>query len=571
MTVAKMLRVDMTNQTVREEALPDRYAHLGGRGLVDLVMLDEVEPTCDPLGPYNKLLFATGLFAGHVVVSSAGRLSVGTKSPLTGGIKEANGGGTVAHKLGRLGYRLIVVEGEPPAGQHFVLKIDSGGARLLAAGDLWGLPTFASCDALRASHGDKIGIATIGPAGERGYLLSGIAVTDMEGGANRYCARGGVGAVMAKRGLKAVVVDDAGCAEPAVANREAFRAAAKRFNQALLSHPVTGDTYPRLGTPGLVSYVNQIGALPTNNFSSGVFAAADAISGENLYDVIGQRGGQGRTTHSCMPGCVIRSSNIFADEQGCALCSPIEFETLGLCGSNLGLGTLDAVAEINRWCNEFGVDTIELGATLGVAMEAGLAQFGDLEGVRSLLGEMERDTILGKVLGSATVNAAKVLGVTRVPTVLGQAVSAYDPRVVKGNGVTYMTSPQGADHTAGNTIRLKVEHTDPAGKAATSRAAQISAAAIDTVNLCLFAGAVVGVNQELVRDLVAAWSGQPVPEDYWTRLGAEVLGYEWRFNDLAGVPPVRGRLPELYLREPLAPQGTVFDVPLEEIEELIRF
>lgn len=567
----RVLRVDMSALTVREEALPERYAGLGGRGLTDLVLLDEVDPVCDPLGPGNKLVLATGLFAGLVSVSSSGRISVGTKSPMTGGIKESNGGGTLAHKLGRLGYRLVVVEGQAPRGSRFVLKIDKAGARLLVADKVWGQGCFASVAALRAEHGAKAAVATIGPAGERGYLVGGIAVTDMEGFPNRYCARGGVGAVMGKRGLKALVVDDTGGSEPVVADRERFRSAAKRFNQALLDHPITGDVYPRYGTPGLVSFVNQIGALPTRNFSSGSFDQADEISGEKLYDVIVERAGQGRTTHSCMPGCVIRSSNIFPDREGRAYCSPIEFETLGLCGSNLGLGTLDAVAEINRWCNDLGVDTIELGATIGVAMEAGLARFGDLNEVRRLLSEMERDSLLGRVLGAGTVAAARVLGVLRVPAIMGQAVSAYDPRVVKGNGVTYMTSPQGADHTAGNSIRTKTTHTDPVGKAAMSRAAQISAAAIDTIGLCLFAGAPIGANQDLVRDLVASVCGEDVPPDYWTQLGTQVLRYEWEFNEKAGVPPVRARMPEIFTREPLLPVGTVFDVPLAEIEDTVKF
>ncbi|MCL4466142.1 MAG: aldehyde ferredoxin oxidoreductase [Chloroflexi bacterium] len=567
----RVLRVDMSALTVREETLPTDLRALGGRGLCDKVLLAELDPLCDPLGPHNELVFATGIFAGLVSVSSSGRISVGTKSPLTGGIKESNGGGTLGHKLGRLGYRMVVVEGQAPTDQHFVLKIDKSGGSLLPATGLWGARCFVSAETLRGEHGPKVSIATIGPAGERGYLLSGIGVTDMEGGPNRYCARGGVGAVMGKRGLKAVVVDDAGGAEPAVADREGFKAAAKRLNQALMAHPITGDTYPRLGTPGLVSFVNQIGAFPTHNFSRGSFEAADEISGEKLYDTIVERGGQGRTTHSCMPGCVIRSSNVFANKLGRAYCSPIEFETLGLCGSNIGLGTLDAVAEVNRWCNDFGVDTIELGATLGVAMDAGIAKFGDLEDVRHLLREMERDTMLGRILGSGTVGAARVLGVSRVPTVLGQAVSAYDPRVVKGNGVTYMTSPQGADHTAGNTIRIKTEHTDPLGKVALSHGAQISAAAIDTVGLCLFAGAPVGANQDLIRDLVATVYGEEVPADYWTCLGTQVLSDEWAFNDRAGVPPIRGRMPELYLKEALPPTGSVFDVPLEEIEEVVRF
>jgi len=567
----RVLRVDMTALAVREEALPDRYRALGGRALTDRVLLEEVDPTCEPLGPRNKLVFATGIFAGHVAVSSSGRISVGAKSPMTGGIKESNGGGTLAYKLGRLGYRLLVVEGQPADGKHYLLKIDKEGARLLPADKVWGLGCVATAEALQSEHGSRTCVTSIGPAGERGYLVGGIAVTDMEGGANRYCARGGVGAVMAARGLKALVVDDAGGGEPPVADRVAFREAAKRFNQVLLDHPITGDVYPRLGTPGLVSYVNQIGGLPTHNFRSGAFVRSDDISGEKLFDVIVERGGQGRTTHACMPGCVIRSSNIFPDREGRAFCSPIEYETLGLCGSNLGLGTLDEVAAVNRWCNDFGADTIELGAALGVAMDVGLARFGDFGEVQRLLDEIAHGTVLGRLLGQGALVAGRALGARRIPVIMGQAVSAYDPRVVKGNGVTYLTSTQGADHTAGNTIRLKVEHTDPSGKALLSRNAQISAAAIDALGICLFAGGPLGANPSLVRDLFAAKFGEEAPADYWTRLGTQVMRDELAFNEAAGVPPLRSRLPEMFRDEPLPPTNAVFDVPLAEIEEVVRF
>jgi len=272
-----------------------------------------------------------------------------------------------------------------------------------------------------------------------------------------------------------------------------------------------------------------------------------------------------------MPGCIIRSSNVYADKEGKAYCSPIEYETIGLCGSNLGLGSLDAIAEVNRWCNDFGVDTIELGAVLGVAMEAGLAKFDDIAEVRRLIEEISKGTVLGRVLGQGAAIAGRALGVSRVPAILGQGVSAYDPRAIKGNGVTYLTSPQGADHTAGNTIRIKVEHADPQGKAALSRNAQIGAAAIDSTGICLFAGGPINANLNLVYDLLAAKYGEEVPQDYWTKLGSAVLRDELAFNEAAGVPPLESRMPEFFYKEPLAPTDAVFDVPLDEIKEVVRF
>ena len=189
-----------------------------------------------------------------------------------------------------------------------------------------------------------------------------------------------------------------------------------------------------------------------------------------------------------MPGCTIRCSNNYADANGESIVSPLEYETIGLMGSNLGIDDLDKIARLNWMVNDLGLDSIEIGAALGVAAKAGLMKFGDYERAEELIVEIKQNSPLGRLLASGATITGKVLGIEQVPAVKGQAMSAYEPRAIKGTGVTYATSPQGADHTSGLTIRAKVNHLDPNGQAALSRTFQINMAGYDTLGACIFAG-----------------------------------------------------------------------------------
>ncbi|MBM4083710.1 MAG: aldehyde ferredoxin oxidoreductase, partial [Planctomycetes bacterium] len=323
--MADILRVDMTSLTVTHQPVPERYARLAGRALTSQMVADEVPPKCNPLGKDNKLVIAPGLLAGTTAPSS-GRTSVGAKSPLTNGIKESNAGGLPGQKMGKLGIKAIVVEGQPQDKTLYVLKVTKDGAQLAPAGELAGMGCYKLNRKLWQAHGKKVGIIAIGPAGEMLLTNAGVSMNDIENGPGRYAGRGGLGAVMGSKGLKAIVIDDRDAPGVPIAEPERFKAAARRFAQdVLLKHPITSQALPTYGTAVLINILNEAGGLPTRNFSSGRFEGAAKVSGEAIAERIKQRGGKGKTGHPCHPGCVIRCSNIYPDEKGKPLVACLEY------------------------------------------------------------------------------------------------------------------------------------------------------------------------------------------------------------------------------------------------------
>ncbi len=563
----KILRVDMTHQTVRWEPVPPAYEQFGGRGLIAKILLEEVPPRCEPLGPHNKLIFAPGLLGG-TSLSSAGRVSVGGKSPLTGGVKEANAGGTAGIVLGRLDIKAIVVEGQPSDGGLYQLYVSPDKVELLPAEEWRGLGTYATAEAARARWGASCTVMSIGPAGERKLAGASVACTGEGDQVSRQAARGGLGALMGSKGLKAVVLDAGNAGPAALANPELFRAAARRFGQELWNSPKTGHkgSSHLYGTASIVGAVNEMGSLPTRNFRDGRFEEAENLRGEHLREVTLARGGQVGTR--CMPGCVIACCNVFVDESGKPIVGTLQYETIGLLGSNLGLGTLDEVAELNYMCNDLGLDTIETGAALGIAAEAGLAKFGDKDSFVALLQEVAKDSVVGRMIGQGAVVTGRVLGIRRIPAVKGQAMPAYDPRSLKGNGVTYATSPMGADHTAGNAFgsRATVNPLGIEGQRAESRKLQLGAAMLDYTGLCLFARPPVFADPQLMVDLINGRFGWGWTVQDLEQMNRTVLKLELEFNRRAGFTTADDRLPEFMLEEPLPPHNVVFDVPESEVD-----
>jgi aldehyde:ferredoxin oxidoreductase len=567
-------RVDLSTLKVKDEHLPQVWQGLGGRALTSAIVVEEVPPLCWPLGPDNKLVLAPGLLAG-TGASSSGRLSVGAKSPLTGTIKESNVGGSPASKLARLGIEALIIEGQAPRGQWRVLKVSRDGPALLEASDLKGLSVYDTVARLLTEHSRKVAILAIGPAGEMLLSAASIGVTDMDGVPARHAGRGGLGAVMGAKGLKAIVVDDAGAAPPGLADAELFRQTARRYAQALREHPTTGGSLPVYGTSVLVSPINELGGLPTRNFSVGSFEGVNGVCGEALHDLIVARGG--KTTHPCMNGCVIRCSNVFLDEEGRERTRGFEYESIVLLGPNCGIGDLDALARLNRLCDEYGLDTMEMGVTLGVAMEAGLAEFGDASGAMALLEEVGRGTPLGRILGHGAAVTGRVFSVVRVPVVKGQAISAYDPRVLKGIGVTYATSPMGADHTAGNALPGTVlpgvgkpDTTQREHQVELSRYLQQLAAVFDSVGLCWFSRGPILEDNSLLLDVLKGRLGGDFSMDTLFEMAWETLQRELAFNRAAGFGPQDDRLPDFFLREKLSPRNLTFDIGPEELRRTLE-
>lgn len=559
-------RIDTANQTFAIEDVPPTWEQLGGRALIARVLLDEVNPLCDPLGPYNKLILAPGLLVGHML-SSCDRISFGGKSPMTGGVKESNAGGTTGLKLVYLGIKILLLENIPQDDRWWVIYLSKDGAKFESAQDLVGLGVYATAEKLLERYGKDVAIALIGPAGERLQLAAGIQNLDKDRVPSRIAARGGLGAVMGSKHIKAIVIDARDGIKPEIKDLESFKSAQKRFTKSLMEHPQT-KIYADYGTNAMPGMSDGFGGMPTRNFSAGHFEGLERIRGETMRELLLQRGGEAETTHACMPGCTIRCSNVYADENGKTIVSPLEYETVGLLGPNLGIDDLDMIARMNYEINDLGLDTIDIGAALGVAAEAGLMEFGDSKRAMELIQEIRQGTVLGRLLGNGAAVTGRALNVRRVPVVKGQAMSAYEPRAIKGTGVTYATSPQGADHTAGLTIRAKIDHLDPKVQAEVSRTVQINMAGYDSLGACVFAGNGFAGVPETIKQLIEARYGWEVAENFLQELGKTAIKLEREFNRRAGFTAADDRLPEFMKYEPLPPNNSVFDVSEEDLDHI---
>jgi aldehyde:ferredoxin oxidoreductase len=564
MSQSRVWRADIEAKTVSIQPVPRAWERLGGRGLIARILLDEVPPDCDPLGPESKLIWAPGLLVGHRV-SSCDRISLGAKSPLTGGVKESNAGGTTGWMLSHLGMKALILEGQSPDDGVWVLCLHAEGGRFERMDDLAGLGAYETSARLLERFGSDVGLSLIGPGGEMQMRSAGVLNVDKDDEPSRISARGGLGAVMGSKRVKAVVMDAAGGEAPEIVDSELFNAARQQYLEALLAHPQT-HKYADYGTAAMTAMSNEFGALPTRGYAAGEFEGAERIGGDRMRELLLARKGEGRTTHACMAGCAVRCSNVFADEDGRKIVSPLEYETIGLVGSNLGIDNLDAIARINRELNDLGLDTIEIGAALSVAARAGLMDFGDADRALELIAEMRAGSAIGRQLGNGASATGEALGVERIPAVKGQSLAAYDPRAIKGTGVTYATSPQGADHTAGLTIRAKIDHLDPQGQAKLSRKAQISIAGYDTLGVCLFATFGFAKAPGAVRDLVKGRYGWNVDDAILNQLGEETIRLERQFNQSAGFGPADDRLPSWMSTEPLPPLNSVFDIPDEDLD-----
>lgn len=558
----KLLRINMSNLKLTNNQVSEDYRLLGGRALIARLLLDEVNPTCEPLGRHNRLIYAPGLLGGSRVFSS-GRISIGAKSPLTGGIKESNGGGVVGQKLSRLGYKAIIIEDIPKNSRKYLLVVNLDGAKLLPADDFWGLGVYETAKRLKEQFGKNVAISCIGPAGENKLSSAGIANTDVDGVPSRYCGRGGLGAVMGSKGIKALIIDDLGTKTIDPVDPEEFKELSKEYVHLANESPVVRN-YTVYGTAALVQLTNSIGGLPTRNFSTGNYEKADNISGEKLHDVIVSR--KGKNTHACMQGCLIRCSNSYVDQSGVEIVSPLEYETIALMGSNLDIDDLDIIAKLNRLCNDYGLDTIETGAALGVAMAGGLISFGDAEAVINLVHEIGKGSLIGRVIGMGAKTTGKVLGVINVPVVKGQSMSAYEPRAIQGMGVTFATSSMGADHTAGSTVRAKINHSQPEGQTEVSRNAQYSIPVYDVLGMCIFASAALGSHLELLCHIVNAQLGTNLDKETLSQLATNTVKWELEFNKKAGFTNADDRLPEYFYEQPNPATNTVFAVSAEELD-----
>jgi aldehyde:ferredoxin oxidoreductase len=455
--MGKILRVNLTKGTTALEPLNKRWARdfIGGRGLGIRYLLEEVDPMCDPFSPENALIMMTGPLTGTSAPTGA-RYMVITKSPLTGAITCSNSGGQFPAMLKRSGVDGVIFTGRSP--EPVYLWIEDEKSELRTAKHLWGRDTHQTTDQLLEETNRAAKVACIGPAGERRILFAGI-MNDRD----RAAGRSGVGAAMGAKGLKAVVAN--GNKEIPLRDEATFKSVVKEyldgFRKAYESQPPPLRAY---GTAITVVGTQNIGVFPTRNFQQGTFEGWEKIGGEALtasYLV------KPRACFSCPIACgrVTRVSEGPYQGEG----EGPEYETVYALGSDCGIDDLAALTKANYICNEMGMDTISMGATIACAMEMyekGILDermigrplpFGDAEGVV----EMCRKTALregfGEELAQGSLRLARKFGHPELAIVSkGQEFAGYDPRGEKGMGLAYATSNIGASHMRGDPAYIEI-------------------------------------------------------------------------------------------------------------------
>jgi len=575
--MGKILRVNLTEGTLRDEMLSEDVLKmwLGGRGLGVYLMLKEVDPRVDPLSPENKLIILTGPLTGTAAPESGRWCSV-TKAPLTGTIHDSHSGGKWGPELKFAGYDGIIIEGasEKPV----YLWIHNGKAELRDAKHLWGKDTHATTDILIEELGDKnIKVMCIGPAGEN--LVKFACLINDKG---RAAGRGGHGAVMGSKKLKAIAVR--GTMKPKIANESRFREAVKLNVDKIKKHPVTGEALPKYGTAVLVNIINKHGILPTRNFQTGVHPTADKYSGETIAE---------KTLIRRVPcwGCIIACGRYTKISDAAPFQGEgdgPEYETVWAFGAQTGTDDLAAISKANFLCNELGLDTISMGHVIGTLMELyekGKVPIEKLRGLepkwgnRAAIVELTWRTAYRSGIGDDLAEGAKKLaekyGAPELAMVVrGQELPAYDPRGVQGHGLGYATSNRGGCHLRSYMIAPEVlgvpqlvDRFTTNGKAELVKTFQDGFAVIDSLVLCKFNTFATWVEDWV--GMVAGATGWNITLEELTKIGERIYNAERVFNILAfGDGRAYDTLPRRLLVEPM-PEGPArgHTVKLDEMLE----
>ncbi len=563
----KYLHINLDDRSIDTEQLEGEACIRVGRHFIAKTLLEQGVAKVDPLSPENPLIFSAGPLSGSNF-SNANRTSVGCKSPLTGGIKEANAGGTFSFALGQLEISGLTLYGA--SDDWVVIRITKDGDITFEdATPYLGKGNIEAAALLFEKYGDKVSLGLCGPVGEYQGLIAGISFTDPEGRPVRIAARGGVGAVMGSKKVKAIVVDMNKM--PTFHDRKKFMSSVKAYGKLLREDPAI-EAFGLYGTAMVADLTNQLGGLPTRNFSDGRLVEASEetlkLGGTYIRELNLERGGE--TTHACMPGCLIKCSNIYVDENGKDMVSPLEYETLGLMGSNLGITDPDDVARANHVANDLGIDTIEVGALIGVLMEAGEGEFGDLDFMLAALEDMRQGNERGRILAQGAARVGEHYAVARVPVIKKQGISAYDPRTIEVTGISMMLTAQGADHTTGNIPAHESAAMSTEELTEASLEIQVMCAAADSLGLCLFGRSVTNVNAELIVTALNDAHGTDLKPSYLADLGREALQLEWEFNRQAGFTEADDELPSFFYDEPLAPTGKVARHRSREVNQALR-
>ncbi|MCB1789802.1 MAG: aldehyde ferredoxin oxidoreductase family protein [Gammaproteobacteria bacterium] len=568
----KILRIDLTSGTCTAEALNMAWAadYLGQRGLATKYLSEEVDPTCDALGPDNKLIMTTGPLTG-TMASTGGRYSVVTKSPLTGLVACSNSGGFIGAEMKNAGWDMIIFEGKSP--EPVYLYVENDTAELRSAAGLWGKSVWETDELLHKTHQDPLlRVACIGRSAEQGCLYAAV-VNDL----HRAAGRSGVGTVMASKNLKAVAIRGTkGVGN--VKDPKGFMDAVRAGKQVLADNAVTGQGLPTYGTQVLMNVINGIGAMPTRNMREVQFDGAHKISGEAMHEPRKSDGKPNLTTNAGCFGCTIACGRISTVDRGhfsvenkpeyWGNSGGLEYEAAWALGSDTGVDDLDAITYVNFVCNEDGIDPISFGATVAAAMELfeeGAITTADTGGID--LSFNRADTLVklaeltakgegfGKDIGLGSKRLCEKYGRPELSmTVKSQEFPAYDPRGIQGMGLAYATSNRGACHLRGYTVASEVlgipVKTDPLateGKAELVKAFQDATAAVDSSGLCVFttfAWSMENIAPQVDAACEGDWS-----VDKMLEVGERIWNLERDFNMRAGMTADQDTLPKRLLKD----------------------
>lgn len=563
----KYHHIQLGDQSITTDELNGEEIIRVGRNFIAKTLLEQGVAKVDPLSPENPLIFSAGPFAG-TNFSNANRLSVGCKSPLTGGIKEANAGGTFGYAMGQLEISGFTLYGA--SDEWVVIHIKKDGTFSFdTAEPFMGKNNIECGEMLFEKYGQKVSLGLCGPVGEYMGLVAGIAFTDPEGRPVRIAARGGVGAVMGSKKVKAIVVDRDKM--PTFHDRKKVMGTVKEYGKRL-NEDAGIEAFQKYGTAMVADFTNKVGGLPTRNFSEGqIHADKDSpfkLGGTYIRELNMERGGE--PTHACMPGCQIQCSNIYVNEKGEEMVSPMEYETIGLMGSNCGLEHPDDVATVNYIANDLGVDTIEVGAAIGVMMDSDEGNFGDVQFMLDVMEDMRVGNERGRILASGTARAGEHYGVKRIPVVKKQGISAYDPREIEVTGISMMITAQGADHTTGNIPTFVCTDKTTLELAEASLGIQTNCAAADSLGICLFGRSVTDVSRDVIIEGLNDAHDVNLSADFFDELGLETLKLEWAFNKEAGFTEEDDELPEFFYTDAIEMTGKKARHHTKEVNEAFR-
>ncbi len=556
------LHIDLNTRIVTSDDFTGEALARAGRHFIARTLLDMDVAGVDPLSPDNPLIFSAGPFAG-TNFSNANRLSVGCKSPLTGGVKESNAGGTFAFAMGQLEIAGFTLHGA--ADDWVVIRVpQEGDITFEDATPYMGLGVNETAEMLHEKYGKKISLAICGPVGEYLGMVAGISISDHDNRPSRLAARGGVGAVMGSKKVKAIVLDKVKM--PPLHDLRSVMTGIKGYNKGL-DESVAVQNMKNTGTALVADLTNHLGGLPVRNFTSGRLTESEdevlKMGGDFIREQNKARGGE--ISHACMPGCQIKCSNVYVDKDANEIVSPLEYETICLLGTNCGLKDPDDVARMNALANDLGIDTIEIGAAIAVLMDAGEAEFGDVGFMEQVFDDLRQGTERGRMVAQGTAHVGEHFGVHRIPVIKRQAISAYDPRVIEGTGVSMVYTAQGADHTVGNLPTLDTKEMSILDIAKASRQVQINSALADSTGLCLFGRSVTDVNHEMIIKAMNDALGTDLPADFLITLGREAIAMEMEFNEKAGFTVDDDRLPDFFDDEPLQPTNRTARLKGDEI------